>query len=85
MLAYHVVPAAAMGSNELAEAGQAETLLGLPLEVTGTAPDIAVGEAGVDEPDVDAANGVVHGVDEVLTPPEEPAPPQTEPPEPPDR
>lgn len=68
MLAYHVVPATAMDSDELAQSPQVETLLGLPLDVQAQEDQLTIGNATVEEPDVDAANGMLHGIDEVLTP-----------------
>lgn len=78
LLAYHVVPAAAVASDELATAGQAESALGVPLEVEGDQDQLTVEGADVDDADLDAANGVVHSVDRVLTPSQAPEPPQPE-------
>lgn len=75
LLAYHVVPAAAMGSEELAQSGQAESALGIPLEIQAAEDHVMVEGAEAADTDLDAANGVIHAVNEVLTPPEAPAPP----------
>lgn len=76
LLAFHVIPAGALESQDLAQAGQAESALGMPLEVQEQDGRLQVEEATVEETDLDAANGVVHVLDDVLTPPQAPAPPQ---------
>lgn len=83
VLAYHVVPAQALEAQELAQAGQAQSALGMPLEVQEDAGSLVVQNAEAEQTDLDAANGVIHVMDEVLMPPQDPAPPQ-EPPQPPE-
>lgn len=68
-LAYHIVPNEVMSAD--ATSGEVSTVAGAPLaltidEATGA---IMVNEATVVTPDITASNGVIHGIDQVLLPP----------------
>lgn len=69
ILTYHVVPDEAMAAD-LTDGQKLTTVQGEELEV-GVAGDgtVTINGAEVTTPDVDASNGVVHVIDEVLTPP----------------
>lgn len=68
LIAYHVVPGtfttAFLAGVDLDYA----TLAGASLNVDGTGSPLLVNGAAVVTPDLFAANGVVHGIDRVLTP-----------------
>ncbi|MBF2051383.1 MAG: fasciclin domain-containing protein [Elainella sp. C42_A2020_010] len=68
ILSYHVVP------NSLTSAditpGEVETVAGAPVNIATDAGQVTVGGATVTEPDIQASNGVVHGIDQVLLPPD---------------
>ncbi|MEM1366458.1 MAG: fasciclin domain-containing protein [Cyanobacteria bacterium P01_H01_bin.15] len=66
ILKYHVV-AGEVTSGELST-GEVETLNG-EVAVTVDGDSVEVGEASVIKADVDASNGVIHVIDEVLVPP----------------
>ena len=68
ILTYHVVPGTVL-STDLTEGGVA-TVEGS--DVTVTVDPITINGAGVVTPDVLATNGVVHVIDQVLLPPNEP-------------
>lgn len=67
VLAYHVTTGA-LTSDQLAS-GEVTTLQGEPVEITTATDGVTVGNAQVTEPDLEAVNGVVHGIDTVLLPP----------------
>jgi uncharacterized surface protein with fasciclin (FAS1) repeats len=67
ILTYHVVEGE-MKAADL-ESGMIETVNGEQLEVQVDGDSVRVGDATVTQPDVDAANGVVHVIDGVLMPP----------------
>ena len=70
VLTYHVV------QEEVAAAdvttGEVPTAAGTPLmlEVDETTGDVMVNEAMVVEPDIQASNGIIHGIDQVILPPD---------------
>lgn len=69
LLSYHVVPEA-LPANQL-QSGQVDTLAGAPLtvEVDPGIQDVAVNNAVVTQPNLQASNGIVHVVDQVILPP----------------
>ncbi len=69
ILTYHVVPGEVMAAD-LTDGQKVETVQGEELEVA-VADDgaVTINGAAVTTADVDASNGVVHVIDEVLTPP----------------
>src|SRR5690606_8984640 len=67
VLLYHIV----MGethTQDLSDGSTVRTLEGSTLSITGTGDSLAVGPARVIESDLEAANGVIHVVDRLLTP-----------------
>mmetsp|Transcript_15082 Transcript_15082/g.34476 ORF Transcript_15082/g.34476 Transcript_15082/m.34476 type:complete len:268 (-) Transcript_15082:278-1081(-) len=70
ILTYHVVPANAL-SNSL-ESGSVTTVNGDAVDVDVSDGGITVNDASVIQANVIASNGIVHVIDAVLLPPEEP-------------
>lgn len=71
VLLYHVVDGR-QTIRTLLRSSTAETLLGQPVLVTVSHRRILVNDSQVVRRDIQAANGVIHAIDTVLTPPEEP-------------
>ena len=69
VLTYHVVPGETLAAD-LQDGQRLETVQGEQLRVRIRGDEVRVGGATVTQPDVDAANGVVHVIDGVLLPPE---------------
>ncbi len=69
VLTYHVVPGETVAAD-LEDGQRLETVQGEELRVRIRGDEVTVGGATVTQPDVDAANGVVHVIDGVLLPPE---------------
>ena len=67
ILTYHVVAGEA-ASSDLSDGQMIETVQGDSLEVTITDGNVMINGATVVMPDVEASNGVVHVIDQVLTP-----------------
>lgn len=59
-------------SVDATEQGTLETIQGGTLTVEGSEADATVNDANIVESDIEASNGVIHVVDGVLTPTEEP-------------
>jgi len=74
ILLYHVVSGAVM-STDLSDGMTADTLQGESLNVAISADGVMINDAMVVVADIEASNGVIHVIDTVLIPPEEPAPP----------
>jgi len=70
LLAFHVVPGALPSDRLNGTAAIVQTLAPHPLAFNGTATPINVGGARVTTTDLEAVNGIVHGVDRVLLAPE---------------
>lgn len=70
VLTHHVVSGAAVRSSALKD-GQVVTMLGGSPALIGTNGGVTVGGANVTTADVEASNGVIHVIDEVLLPPED--------------
>lgn len=69
ILTYHVVPGAAMAAD-LSDGQKLTTVQGEELEVAvGDDGAVTINGATVTTADVEASNGVVHVIDQVLTPP----------------
>ena len=68
ILTYHVVPGE-LTAAELSDGQQLETVQGESLEVAIDGEEVTINGAAVTTPDVNASNGIVHVIDEVLTPP----------------
>ena len=69
ILGYHVLQGRVYADQALA-AGRAPTLIGEPLSVGVTDGRFRVNDSGLVQTDLEAANGVVHVIDQVLLPPE---------------
>ncbi len=69
ILAYHVVPEE-LSANQLQSAGSVETLTGSPLSVEADAgaQAVTVNNAAVTQPDLQASNGIIHVVDQIILP-----------------
>jgi uncharacterized surface protein with fasciclin (FAS1) repeats len=67
ILTYHVVPGK-LTASDLSDGQELETVAGETLTVQIDGDEVAVGDATVVEPNVEASNGVVHVIDTVLTP-----------------
>lgn len=69
VLTYHVLPQA-VPSSEIT-AGDVETVAGAPVTISvDDAGNVMVNEASVIQADVEASNGVIHAIDQVLLPPD---------------
>jgi uncharacterized surface protein with fasciclin (FAS1) repeats len=66
ILTYHVVPGEVM-SGDLSDGMMAETVQGGELEI-GTEDGVTVNGANVVTADIEASNGVIHVIDQVLMP-----------------
>lgn len=67
LLSYHVVPGAVTSSQ--IQPGEVETLSGESLAVQlGTDGTVAINNATVTQADIQASNGVIHAVDQVILP-----------------
>lgn len=69
LLAYHVVPEE-LPASEL-QSADVDTLAGAPLtvQVDQGAQSVSVNNALVTQPDLEASNGIIHVVDQVILPP----------------
>ena len=67
ILTYHVVPGK-LTASDLSDGQELETVAGEMLTVQIDGDEVAVGDATVVEPNIEASNGVVHVIDTVLTP-----------------
>ncbi len=70
LLLFHVVEGEITSDRIAGRAVILDTLAGNPLAIDGTASPVNVGGAPLVEADIEAANGVIHVVDEVILPPE---------------
>ncbi|MBE9155784.1 fasciclin domain-containing protein [Nodosilinea sp. LEGE 06152] len=70
VLTYHVVQEEVAAAD--ATSGEVSTAAGTPLtlEVDEASGDVMVNEAMVVEPDIQASNGIIHGIDQVILPPD---------------
>jgi uncharacterized surface protein with fasciclin (FAS1) repeats len=68
ILLYHVVKGRVY-SDDAVKAKEAETLQGQPIHVTVKGDKAMINNAGLIATDIDAANGVIHVIDQVLLPP----------------
>lgn len=68
LLSYHVVPSA-LPLAELIKTTSATTAQGASFDVKVEGPKVWVGKALVTKADQIATNGVIHSIDQVLTPP----------------
>lgn len=70
ILTYHVV-SGAVRSSDLSDGMTAPTVNGAPITVSIQEGRVMINDAMVVTPDVEASNGVVHIIDEVIMPPSE--------------
>jgi uncharacterized surface protein with fasciclin (FAS1) repeats len=68
ILRYHVVPQEVMKSE--LQPGEVQTLESNNLNANVQGDNIEINEASVINPDIQASNGVIHAIDEVLIPPD---------------
>jgi uncharacterized surface protein with fasciclin (FAS1) repeats len=70
VLSYHVVPRE-LAANQL-QSGTVDTVAGKPLtvQVNSGTQQVKVNAANVTQPDIQASNGVIHVVDQVILPPD---------------
>jgi uncharacterized surface protein with fasciclin (FAS1) repeats len=66
VLTYHVVPGKVLAAD--VTTGDVDTVAGLPLALTAEGGAVTVGGANVVAADVEASNGVIHVIDQVLLP-----------------
>ena len=67
ILTYHVVPGSVLSTD--LSSGSVDSVAGAPLEVA-VGSGVMVNEANVVSADIEASNGVIHVVDQVLLPPQ---------------
>lgn len=67
VLTYHVVPGEATSSS--LSSGEVKTVEGSPIAVEVSDQGVMVNKAKVVQPDVQASNGVIHVIDQVILPP----------------
>jgi len=68
ILSYHVVPGQVTSAD--IQPGEVASVEGQTLSITTSANTVTVNDASVIQPDVTASNGVIHGIDKVLLPPD---------------
>lgn len=68
ILTYHVVPQA-VTSAEI-QPGEVSTVEGTPVNIQVSDGSVMVNEAMVTQPDIEASNGVIHAIDQVMLPPQ---------------
>ena len=64
----HVVPEAEVMSSDLSDGQMVDPATGEPLEVSIDGDMVTIGEATVVEADIEADNGIAHGIDTVIVP-----------------
>ncbi|MBE7380003.1 MAG: fasciclin domain-containing protein [Leptolyngbya sp. SIO1E4] len=67
VLTYHVVPGS-IRSTDLS-AGSVDSVAEIPLDIA-VSPGVTVNSANVVEADIEASNGIIHVIDQVLLPPQ---------------
>jgi uncharacterized surface protein with fasciclin (FAS1) repeats len=68
ILSYHVVPGKVTSAD--IKPGEVATVEGQTVSIASSANNVTVNDASVSQPDVAASNGVIHGIDKVLLPPD---------------
>jgi len=75
LLSYHVIPGAVTSTQ--IKSGQVETLVGEAVTIQlGRDGAVSVNNAKVTQADIQASNGVIHAIDQVILPPDTQAQPQ---------
>lgn len=72
MLAYHVLPGKVTTSELEGQRGLARTAAGAEALIDASSDDIRINQAVVTKPDLDASNGIVHAIDAVVLPLQQP-------------
>jgi transforming growth factor-beta-induced protein len=67
ILTYHVVPGSVKAA-EVVELGQAETVLGQPVQIRVEGEQVYINDAQVMITDIETSNGVIHVIDAVILP-----------------
>jgi uncharacterized surface protein with fasciclin (FAS1) repeats len=68
VLSYHVVPGQVTSAD--IQPGEVNTVEGQAVSIAKSGTSVTVNDATVSQPDVTASNGVIHGIDKVLLPPD---------------
>jgi uncharacterized surface protein with fasciclin (FAS1) repeats len=68
ILTYHVVPGKTMSSDLAGKQVEVESVEGSAISIDATGDSVMVGDATVTQADVEADNGVIHVIDEVIQP-----------------
>ena len=68
ILTYHVVPGKTMSSDFAGKQVEVESVEGSAISIDATGDSVMVGDAMVTQADVEADNGVIHVIDEVIQP-----------------
>jgi uncharacterized surface protein with fasciclin (FAS1) repeats len=68
ILTYHVVPGKTMSSDLAGKQVEVESVEGSAIPIDATGDNVIVGDATVTQADVEADNGVIHVIDEVIQP-----------------
>jgi len=72
ILKYHVIPGKILSKDIPEGLTKQRTLLGPEITIINEADSIKINDANVEYADLEAQNGVVHVIDQVLLPPDEP-------------
>jgi uncharacterized surface protein with fasciclin (FAS1) repeats len=68
ILTYHVVPGKTMSSDLAGKQVEVVSVEGSAIPIDATGDNVMVGDATVTQADVEADNGVIHVIDEVIQP-----------------
>lgn len=68
ILAYHVVPGKTMSSDLAGKQVDVESVEGSAIPIDATGDNVMVGDATVTQADIEADNGVIHVIDQVIQP-----------------
>jgi uncharacterized surface protein with fasciclin (FAS1) repeats len=68
ILSYHVVPGRVTSAD--IQPGEVNTVEGQAVTIATSGGNVSVNNATVSQPDITASNGVIHGINQVLLPPD---------------
>jgi uncharacterized surface protein with fasciclin (FAS1) repeats len=68
ILSYHVVPGRVTSAD--IQPGEVNTVEGQAVTIASSGGNVSVNDATVSQPDITASNGVIHGINKVLLPPD---------------
>jgi uncharacterized surface protein with fasciclin (FAS1) repeats len=68
VLSYHVIPGQVTSAD--IQPGDVNTVEGQALSIASSGTTVTVNDATVSQPDITATNGVIHGINKVLLPPD---------------